>query len=53
VFPYIAQPVIEIAAQGGLTVEINPGESEVSESVGVRLRVGAVAALEAILDALG
>ena len=53
VFPYIAGPVIETAARGGLAVEINPGESEVSAAASVRLRVGAIAALSAIADALG
>lgn len=52
VFPYIAAPVIHARQRGALTVEINPGESEVSDVVDVRLRTGAVAALTAIIEAL-
>lgn len=51
VFPYIAGPVFEAQRAGALTVEINPGESEVSSVVGVRLRRGAAEVL-ADLDAL-
>lgn len=47
-FPYIAQPV-ELARKGGIpTVEINPGDTEVSGIVDYRIRAGAAAALEAI-----
>ena len=52
VFPYIAAPVLQARRRGALTVEINPGESEVSDVVDVRLRTGAVAALTAIAAAL-
>lgn len=45
VFPYIAGPVEQASRP---TVEINPGRSEVSELVTVRLPLGAAAALEAI-----
>ena len=48
VFPYIAWPVIQAAGEGRGTVEINPGESEVSGVVGVRIRAGAAASLRAI-----
>jgi NAD-dependent deacetylase len=48
VFPYIAGPVV-IAAQAGVpTIEINPGDTEVSEVVQVRLRSGAKDAFAAI-----
>lgn len=52
VFPYIAAPVISARRRGALTVEINPGQSEVSDIVDVRLQAGAVAALSAIAAAL-
>ena len=47
-FPYIAAPVLEARARGWITVEINPGQSEVSEVVEYRLRSGAKDSLEAI-----
>jgi NAD-dependent deacetylase len=48
VFPYIAEPVFAVKRSGGLAVEINPGETEVSEVVDVRLRARALAALQAL-----
>ncbi|MFZ1866136.1 MAG: NAD-dependent deacylase [Polyangiales bacterium] len=52
VFPYIAEPVIDARRRGALTVEINPGASEVSHLVDYRLRAGAAEAMEAIVQAL-
>lgn len=52
VFPYIAEPVIDARRRGALTVEINPGSSEVSHIVDYRLRAGAAAAMDAIVQAL-
>lgn len=52
VFPYIAAPGIEAARAGLPTVEINPGDSEVSGIVQTRLRLGAAAALQALQEAL-
>jgi len=52
VFPYIAQPVIDARRRGGLTVEINPGVSEVSQVVTHRLRTGAAATMDALVRAL-
>ncbi len=52
VFPYIAQPVIDARRRGGLTVEINPGISEVSHVVNYRLKTGAAAAMDALVAAL-
>lgn len=52
VFPYIAAPVLEARARGSLTVEINPGYSEVSDSVDYRWRCGAAQALPALREAL-
>jgi NAD-dependent deacetylase len=49
VFAYIAGPVVEAARSGRPTIEINPGDSEISQLVSVRLRCGAGEALEAIL----
>ena len=52
VFPYVAAPVLMARARGAWTVEVNPGETEVSHVVDVRLRCGAAAALAAVLAAL-
>ena len=52
VFPYIAAPVSLARARGVPTVEINPGESEVSDLVDLRIRAGARDALDAIWAAL-
>lgn len=52
VFPYIAQPVLDAKRRGHMTVEINPGISEVSHVVDYRLRVGAAAAMDALVRAL-
>ncbi|MHC4401964.1 MAG: SIR2 family NAD-dependent protein deacylase [Planctomycetota bacterium] len=48
VFPYIAEPVLRARMLGVPTVEINPGTSEVSEEVDVKLAQGAATALDAI-----
>jgi NAD-dependent deacetylase len=48
VFPYVAAPVRMARAWGAGTVEVNPGESEVSGLVDVRLRCGAAAAMDAL-----
>ncbi len=48
VFPYIAEPVWHAKHRGVPTVEINPGSSEVSHLVNVKLAMGAAAALDAI-----
>ena len=53
VFPYIAGPVVVAAKAGVATIEINPGNSEVSDVVGLRLRSGAKDALTAVRAALG
>lgn len=52
VFPYIAEPVFDARRRGALTVEINPGTSEVSHIVNYRLRAGAAAAMDALVTAL-
>lgn len=51
-FPYIAQPVFAAAARGALTVEINPGDTQISGRVAVHIRQGAAQALDAIWRAL-
>ena len=48
VFPYIAGPVIEAARRGTPTVEINPGPTEVSSLVRIRLATGAAAACDVL-----
>lgn len=51
-FPYISGPVITASRQGVPTVEINPGETEVSHFVTHRLATHAGPALDAILSAV-
>ncbi|HPA51685.1 MAG TPA: NAD-dependent deacylase [Thermoanaerobaculia bacterium] len=51
VFPYVAAPVHMARAWGAGTVEVNPGETEVSGIVDVRLRCGAAAAMDALVSA--
>lgn len=48
VFPYIAGPVWWARQTGGATVEINPGDTEVSHLVDHRLRMGAADAMTAL-----
>lgn len=52
VFPYIAGPVVQAARIGVPTIEINPGESEVSPIVALRIRARAVDVLPRLLDRL-
>jgi NAD-dependent deacetylase len=52
VFPYIAEPVIDARRRGALTVEINPGTSEVSHLVDYRLRAGAAVVMDDLVRAL-
>lgn len=52
VFPYIAQPVIWAARAGIPTVEINPGETTVSDFVAYKLPLGAAKAMESLLQRL-
>jgi NAD-dependent deacetylase len=48
VFPYIAQPIVLGRCLGWMTVEINPGESRVSDLVDIRIPLGAAAAMDAL-----
>lgn len=52
VFPYIAAPVVHAARSGKPTIEINPGDSEVSPVVKHRLRARAVDVLPRLAAAL-
>ena len=52
VFPYIAQPVVWAAQAGIPTVEINPGQTTVSDYVAYKLPLGAAKALESLLARL-
>jgi NAD-dependent deacetylase len=52
VFPYIAEPVVDARRRGSMTVEINPGTSEVSHIVDFRLRMGAADFMGALVAAL-
>jgi NAD-dependent deacetylase len=51
VFPYIAGPVLDARERGRASVEINPGETEVSELVTVKLPLKAATALHAVWEA--
>ena len=46
-FPYIHGPVVVQARRGGTTIEINPGETLVSEFAGIRVECGAAEAFSA------
>ena len=46
VFPYITEPVLRAGRAGRPTVEINPGETEISGMVDFRLQMGGMQALE-------
>jgi NAD-dependent deacetylase len=48
VFPYVAEPIQMAAMLGRPTVEINPGLSEISDMVDIRLPLRAAPALDAI-----
>jgi len=48
VFPYIAQPVLEARRRRIPTVEINPGQTQVSDLVDIKVNAGAAEALDAI-----
>ena len=48
IFPYIAAPVLEARRRGIPTVEINPGETAVSQYVEFKLSDGAVASMQRI-----
>ena len=52
-FPYIVAPVWTLGARGAVTVEVNPGETDVSSIVDHRLRLGAADALSALASRLG
>jgi NAD-dependent deacetylase len=51
VFPYIAQPMLDAARRGLLTVEINPGATDISDHCEVRFECGAARALAAVFPA--
>lgn len=48
VFPYIKQPMITARLRGKTTIEINPGLSEISHLVDIKINSGAANALDAI-----
>lgn len=50
-FPYIAGPVVSARQAGIATVEINPGETEVSHLAEYRIRAGARDTMEALWSA--
>ncbi|MES1943663.1 NAD-dependent deacetylase [Salinisphaera sp. PC39] len=52
VFPYIAGPIVDAARRGVPTIEINPGDSEISRLVDIRVRERAAQALPALAEML-
>lgn len=52
-FPYISGPVYQAAREGVPTIEINPGESEVSHCVAIRLATTAGLAFDGLRRRLG
>ena len=52
VFPYIASPVLTAAQAGIPTIEINPGVTEVSGVVDIKLSMGAAEAFDTIWKGL-
>lgn len=53
VFPYIAGPVRQAARAGRPTIEIDPGETELSHVVSIRLQTGAAHAARELAARLG
>lgn len=51
-FPYILQPILEASYRGAPTVEINPAETQVSDIVTYRLKLGAAEAMDRIWNYL-
>jgi NAD-dependent deacetylase len=51
-FPYIIAPVVEAARGGRLTIEVNPGKTQLSPVVGYHLERAAGEVLPVIADAL-
>jgi len=50
VFPYIRHPMVVASHLGRPTIEINPGKTEISNWVDIKISLGAVDALEAIWE---
>jgi NAD-dependent deacetylase len=48
VFPYISAPVLDAYHFKRPSVEVNPGETDVTEFVTVKLPLGAAVALDAV-----
>jgi NAD-dependent deacetylase len=47
-FPYIAEPVLLARRRGAATIEVNPGETEVSQLVDLRIPARALPTFEAL-----
>jgi len=52
VFPYIAQPILQSRYRDTLTVEINPGQTEVSRYVDIKVAGGAAKTLDGLWSEL-
>jgi NAD-dependent deacetylase len=48
VFPYIMQPILIAKHMGRPTVEINPGQSQISQLIDIKINLGAAEALDRI-----
>lgn len=51
-FQYVTRPLLDARAAGKATIEINPGSSSVSDAVDVHIKLGAAAAMEALVAAM-
>lgn len=47
-FPYITGPVVDLGQRGAVTVEVNPGRTDLSQAVDLRLAMGAADAMTAL-----
>ncbi len=53
VFPYIQRPLYDARRQGALTIEINPGETAISDQVDIKIPLGAADALDSLWTRIG
>ena len=53
VFPYIAAPAVHAPRWGGVSFEINPGQTAISHRIANRIPLGAADTFRVVADALG
>lgn len=51
-FPYIAEPVVSARRAGAVTVEVNPGSTDISSLVDLKIPAGAAVTFEGLWDRL-